>query len=114
MSLGKKIKRERKKWKLSIDSLAKKVGCSKSYLWEIENNPKTKPSADLVYKISLALKLDIRRLLDDRIPIESVEGTCYTNLNFQIEIIRCEKTVQMIQNYVDLLLDKPPFVIKDL
>lgn len=106
---GQKVKKYRKDWKLTIEELAKKSGCSKSYLWEIENNPSLKPSVEIAYRIARSLKLDLNRLLDDNISINEAESDPATNLKFQIECIKCEKTLSLIQSYVDLLIEEQPF-----
>ncbi len=89
-----------------MEELAKKTGCSKSYIWEIENNSKLKVSADIAYKIAQVLKLDIRRLLDDKISLTETESDLVCNLKFQIERIKCEKTLRLIQKYVDFLVEE--------
>jgi len=51
-SLSKKIKETRKKKKLTLERLAKAVGSSKSYMWQVENAHKNNPSFDIVVKIA--------------------------------------------------------------
>lgn len=107
---GQKVKKYRKDWKFTLEDLAKKSDCSKSYLWEIENNPSLKVSAEIAYNIAKSLKLDLKRLFDDDIPVNEAESDPSTNLRFQIECIKCEKTLNLIQRYVDLLEEEKLFV----
>lgn len=63
--LGEKIRAERKKLKLTLDQLAEKTDSSKSYIWELENRPVVRPSADKISKIADALGVTVEFLLDD-------------------------------------------------
>ena len=45
-TLQEKLKQLRTKKGYSLDELAKLSGSSKSYLWELENRPERKPSAE--------------------------------------------------------------------
>ncbi len=57
VDVSEQIKNERKKKNLTIKSLSKLVGCSPNYISLIENK-KAKPSAEVLRKISEALKLE--------------------------------------------------------
>lgn len=63
MKLGKKINFLRKKRGLTLEALAKKVGSSKGYIWELENNDKIKPSAEKIKKIATLLEVTVDYLL---------------------------------------------------
>lgn len=63
--LGTKIYDARKKQKLTLDQLAERSGSSKSYIWELENRPVVRPSADKISKIAEVLGLTMEFLLDD-------------------------------------------------
>lgn len=65
MSLAKRIREERERAGLTLDQLAEKAGVSKTYLWELENDPKglKKPSADILLRIAEALSTTIADLL---------------------------------------------------
>jgi len=63
--LGDKIRSERKKLKLTLDELAKKTDSSKSYIWELENRPVVRPSADKISKIAGVFGVTVEFLLDD-------------------------------------------------
>ncbi|KVK97023.1 MULTISPECIES: helix-turn-helix domain-containing protein [Burkholderia] len=63
--LGEKIRAERKRLKLTLDALADKTESSKSYIWELENRPVVRPSADKISKIAVVLGVTVEFLLDD-------------------------------------------------
>lgn len=63
--LGEKIRRERKRLKLTLDQLAEKIGASKSYVWELENRPVVRPSAEKMTKLAEVFGAPVEFLLDD-------------------------------------------------
>ena len=63
--LGDKIRAERKRLKLTLDKLAEKTESSKSYIWELENRPVVRPSAEKISKIAEVLEVTVEYLLDD-------------------------------------------------
>lgn len=63
--LGDKIRAERKRLKLTLDELATKTDSSKSYIWELENRPVVRPSADKISKIAEVFGVTVEYLLDD-------------------------------------------------
>ncbi len=63
--LGEKIRTERKRLKLTLDGLAEKTGSSKSYIWELENRPVVRPSAEKISKIADVLGVTVEFLLND-------------------------------------------------
>lgn len=63
--LGDKIRALRKKMKLTLDELADKTGSSKSYIWELENRPVVRPSADKIARIAEVFGVTVEFLLDD-------------------------------------------------
>lgn len=65
-TLGSKIKRHRKEKGYSLDKLAEITKTSKSYIWELENRPSRKPSADKLTSIAQALDVTLDYLLDDK------------------------------------------------
>lgn len=64
LSLQEKLKHHRQEKGLSLDKLAEITGCSKSYLWELENRETLKPSAEKLTQIAQALSVTIDYLLD--------------------------------------------------
>lgn len=63
--LGDKIRAERKRLKLTLDELATKTESSKSYIWELENRPVVRPSADKISKIAEVFGVTVEYLMDD-------------------------------------------------
>lgn len=53
--LGNRIRQRRIKLGLTLEGLAKKVGSSKSYIWELENKDIARPSAEKIDAIAQAL-----------------------------------------------------------
>ena len=64
-TLGEKIRSARKQKRLTLEQLANKTGSSKSYIWELENRPVIRPSADKLSKIAEELGVTVEFLLDD-------------------------------------------------
>ncbi len=62
--LNEKLKKSRKSKGLTLEKLAKAVGSSKSYMWQLETNPNIKPSAELLDKLSKALDVTVNYLTD--------------------------------------------------
>lgn len=71
--LGNKIRAERKRLKMTLDDLAQKTESSKSYIWELENRPVVRPSAEKIGKIAAVFGVTVEYLLDDekQTPTES-------------------------------------------
>lgn len=71
--LGEKIRAERKRLKLTLEQLAELSQSSKSYIWELENKPVVRPSAEKISTIAEKLGVTAEYLLDDSkdSPIES-------------------------------------------
>lgn len=63
--LGEKIRAERKRLKLTLEELADKIGASKSYVWELENRPVVRPSAEKMTKLAEVFGAPVEFLLDD-------------------------------------------------
>ena len=61
--LGERIRELRKKRGLTLEQLAKRVGSSKSYMWEIENKDIARPSAEKLSLIATALDTTVEYLL---------------------------------------------------
>jgi transcriptional regulator with XRE-family HTH domain len=54
-SFGERIRNKRREAGLTLDQLAEASGCSKSYIWELENKNPPRPSADKLASIAKAL-----------------------------------------------------------
>ena len=63
--LGKKIKSRRTQLGMTLEQLADKSGCSKSYIWELENKNAPQPSAEKFFAIAKALGVTPEFLLDE-------------------------------------------------
>jgi transcriptional regulator with XRE-family HTH domain len=57
-TLGQMLKQCRKDCKLSLDKAAKEIGCSKSYLWDVEAD-KVEPSLRMARQMSEAYGVPI-------------------------------------------------------
>jgi transcriptional regulator with XRE-family HTH domain len=62
-TLASKVKELRKNMDLTLDALAVASDTTKSHIWEIENKPNIRPSADLVYRMAVALNTTVEALL---------------------------------------------------
>ena len=60
------LQKLRNKAGLTLEELAEKIGSTKSYVWELENKPKIRPSAELVYKLSKALSTTVGVLMGEK------------------------------------------------
>ena len=63
--LGHKIKSRRKQLGMTLEQLADKSGCSKSYIWELENKDTPHPSAEKIFAIAKALGVTPEFLLEE-------------------------------------------------
>jgi transcriptional regulator with XRE-family HTH domain len=63
--LGDKIRALRKEKQLTLDELAAAAGISKSYLWELENRPSPKPSAEKLDALAKVLGKPVSYFLDE-------------------------------------------------
>ena len=61
--LGERVRELRRKRGLTLETLAARVGSSKSYIWEIENKDVARPSADILHRIAGALETTAEYLL---------------------------------------------------
>ena len=62
---GDRIRTRRKARGMSLDKLAVEAGCSKSYLWSLENQNPPRPSADKLVGIATALGTTVDYLISD-------------------------------------------------
>lgn len=63
---GEKLRRIRMARRLTLDELATKVGSTKAYIWQLENKPSARPSAELLLKIADALEQAPDFFIDDQ------------------------------------------------
>jgi transcriptional regulator with XRE-family HTH domain len=64
MILGKKIKQIRKQQHLTLEQLGEKIGCSKSYISQLENGS-TSPSISMLGRIAKVLKIPVTELFEE-------------------------------------------------
>ena len=64
-SLGRKVNSLRRGKGLTLEELAQATGSSKSYMWEIENKPVARPSAEKLTRIAEVLEVTPEFLLDE-------------------------------------------------
>ncbi len=64
-TLGEKIRLLRKEKHLTLDSLAIAAGMSKSYLWELENRPSPRPSAEKLDALARVLGRTVSFFLEE-------------------------------------------------
>ncbi len=65
VNLGEKIRTRRRALNLTLEELAVKIGTTKSYIWELENKPKSRPSAEKIFKLAMALNVSAEYFLDE-------------------------------------------------
>ncbi|WP_165856045.1 helix-turn-helix domain-containing protein [Marinobacter sp. JSM 1782161] len=77
--LGEKIRARRTQLKISLEALARLTESSKSYIWELENRDKPKPSAEKLNSIAKALGVTPEYLWEAEAtyPDESVEDKAF-------------------------------------
>lgn len=61
--MGEQIRSRRKEQGLTLDQLAASAGCSKSYVWELENKNPPRPSAEKLSAIAAALDTTVDVLI---------------------------------------------------
>ena len=64
-SFAEKIREERERLELTLEQLGEKIGSTKSYIWELENKPTTRPSAEKVFKLAEVFGVSAEYLMDD-------------------------------------------------
>jgi transcriptional regulator with XRE-family HTH domain len=69
--MGERIRERRKAQQLTLDQLADKADCSKSYIWELENKTPPRPSADKLASIASVLGTTVDVLIGT--PINSTD-----------------------------------------
>lgn len=76
-SVGGRIQALRKKQGLTLERLAEKAKCSKSYIWELENRNPPRPSAEKLSNIAEALDVTMDYLLDVEVPEEDAQDRSF-------------------------------------
>jgi transcriptional regulator with XRE-family HTH domain len=97
-SVGAKIFDLRKKKGLTLEQLAKRAKCSKSYVWELENRNPPRPSAEKLSNLAAALGVTMDYFVEDNVPVEDA-----TDRMFYREYRRMSPEVkEKIRQMVDL------------
>ena len=76
--VGERIRQQRLKKGLTLEQLAREIGSSKSYMWELENKDVARPSAEKLQAIARALGTTMDYLL----AAEDVTGADATDTDF--------------------------------
>jgi transcriptional regulator with XRE-family HTH domain len=63
---GEKLHKLRKYKEYSLEALADKISSTKSYIWDLENKPNIRPSAETVYKLATALDTTVDVLMGEK------------------------------------------------
>lgn len=92
MSIGKNIKKTRKKQELTQKSLAERANISRSYLADVEND-RYNPSIDVLNKIAKALGVTGQQLLKD-------------NIDEKDDIDKMEEDLQILFNKIQKISSK--------
>ncbi len=64
--LGQKIRTLRQEKELTLEQLATETGSSKGYMWELENKPAARPSAEKIAKIAKVLGVTLEYLMSEQ------------------------------------------------
>jgi|SRR5882762_5098255 len=65
-TFGEKLREERERKKLTLEEVANHIGSTKSYVWELENKPSSRPSADKVFKLADLFEISAEYLIDEK------------------------------------------------
>lgn len=100
-SFAEKIREERERKGLTLEQLGGKIGSTKSYIWELENKPTTRPSAEKVFKLAEVFGVPAEYLMDDtgKVPreVEKAFFSKYQKLS--------DENKRVLQRFVDSLDD---------
>lgn len=97
-----RIKEIREEKNITLYKLSKITGISRSYLDELENNKKTNPSLETIYKISTALEVNIRKLFYATADIKKLKQEMYKRID---EYGLNSAEVMEISQILDLLIN---------
>lgn len=97
-NFSERVRELRTKKEMTLEELAKQAGSSKSYIWEIENKPNIRPSAETAYKLAVALEVTVEQLLG-----APTEGSPEDQVFFRDYKKLQPKTKKQIRNILDAL-----------
>lgn len=75
------VKNIRENKKISLNKLSEKTRISKSYLHELENNKKFNVSLDKLYRISIALNVNVKDLFYTALDIEDLRKELHNRID---------------------------------
>lgn len=106
--MGSKIKSLRKMHRWTLQELATRTISSKSYIWELENEPRRHPSARKLAVIAKALGVNVIYLVDDNQTMDEVgvqygQAALLTSKLSHLDLIRIIRIMSdWIGDYDDL------------
>jgi len=81
--MGSKIKAERKRLKLTLETLSEQIGISRNYLWEIEAGRKA-PALNTLFNLGITLNVSIDYLLGTSAEKKSISDSPATERDLEI------------------------------
>jgi len=96
-SIGSKIKALRKEKDYTLDELADRAKCSKSYIWELENKNPPRPSAEKLASIAKALGVSLDFFIDDEVTVEDAADKVFYRKYQKMDPATKKKVRQMIE-----------------
>lgn len=75
MTLGELIKSRREALGMTLEEVASAAGCSKSYIWEVENHKGYKMSLILAARFSVALGLQVSLMASAALESEKIAAS---------------------------------------
>jgi transcriptional regulator with XRE-family HTH domain len=67
---GEHLRRLRKDKGMTLEQVGQAAGISKSYVWELENRPAQRPSAQVMHNLATVLGVTVQDLLGEPAPVE--------------------------------------------
>lgn len=102
-TFGQRLQRLRNQRKLTLEELAGATGSTKSYMWELENKPNIRPSAELVLKLAKALGTTVGALMGepDAEALSEVDQVFFRNYR-----VLKPKTKKQLARIMDALMEE--------
>lgn len=101
--IGKNIYDLRKSRGLSLTELSERSSISKSYLSNIERNLNKNPSIQILEKIALVLKVDVKALINSEKPQNTIHQLEYEWMDFIKELKEYGIEKENLQEYRQLI-----------
>ena len=100
-TVGEKIFELRKRKGLTLEQLANKANCSKSYVWELENRNPPRPSAEKLSSLAAALGVTIDYFVGGEVNEEDSTDRMFYREYCQMSPEVKEKIRQMVDLWKD-------------